>query len=443
MNTKTTLKWLCVTLLLGISIFCYSMLLHNNSADKNNIPNDTPPSTETPSQPANPQGETKPVVPIIYNTLPRSSTVFSDCVVQNLGGSEREVLKAVHNVGDNSYVIFDSSSNSYDIKSKNKSVCVAVLNKALDVISLLVLPSDNDEYFLASKVLPNGIMIATASENSTTIFSVDFALNHKGKTTLAKATSAYMYFSADGAYVFLSHENSVSVKKISDKLAVENEAEYVIPNTKIVDVFPTFDGFHIIVNGDSFFSILNYKSDGIFSGDSKQNGYKLESIFPKIKDGNRAYVALLKKEKSYTLVEYDKNFSKNIESTVGEYDFCNLLPCGENWLIISSDKAQTYIALFCKHLDKITQKENEKQIKAVSSHYEKSKNLTLCAHTTDNKMLILQYQNGELTVESEFSAIESYTQISASGTIFLTSAVKQDKFKNNYGNADIFAVKKT
>lgn len=151
MNTKTTLKWLSVTLLLGISIFCYSMLVHNDK--KTALSPTTIPSNQEPSTPANTQSDEKPKVPpTVYNSFPRASSDFFDCKVQNIGGSKSEVLKAVHTIGDNTYLIFDSSSNSYDIKSQNKCVCIAVLNKALDLISLLVLPGTGKKLFWQARL---------------------------------------------------------------------------------------------------------------------------------------------------------------------------------------------------------------------------------------------------------------------------------------------------
>ena len=111
-------KWLTVTLMLAISVFC---LLYLEKIQKSTAPAVAEIKTEHTAE------TDKPERPVFYNTLPKSAYSYNGQQFQNIGGDDDDILKNVHTFGKTAYVFFDTSSNGYDVKTAAPSVACALV----------------------------------------------------------------------------------------------------------------------------------------------------------------------------------------------------------------------------------------------------------------------------------------------------------------------------
>lgn len=115
-------KWLTVTLMLAISVFC---LLYLEKIQKSTAPAVAETKTEHTAE------TDKPERPVFYNTLPKSAYSYNGQQFQNIGGDDDDILKNVHTFGKTAYVFFDTSSNGYDVKTAAPSVACALVDENL------------------------------------------------------------------------------------------------------------------------------------------------------------------------------------------------------------------------------------------------------------------------------------------------------------------------
>ena len=88
-------KWLTVTLMLAISVFC---LLYLEKIQKSTAPAVAETKTERTAE------TDKPERPVFYNTLPKSAYSYNGQQFQNIGGNDDDILKNVHTFGKTAYV---------------------------------------------------------------------------------------------------------------------------------------------------------------------------------------------------------------------------------------------------------------------------------------------------------------------------------------------------
>lgn len=115
-------KWLTVTLMLAISVFC---LLYLEKIQKSTAPAVAETKTEHTAE------TDKPERPVFYNTLPKSAYSYNGQQFQNIGGDDDDILKNVHTFGKTACVFFDTSSNGYDVKTAAPSVACALVDENL------------------------------------------------------------------------------------------------------------------------------------------------------------------------------------------------------------------------------------------------------------------------------------------------------------------------
>ncbi|MEG1612715.1 MAG: hypothetical protein RR357_00940 [Clostridia bacterium] len=442
MNKKSTFKWLAITLLLGICVFSYAMLTKIQNQQK--IPPQSSSSVDAKDEtPVKKPDENLPKPPEnIYNVLPRNANIINEMLVQNIGGADRETLRAVHNLGNYAYVIFDTVSNSFDIKSTKKSVAIAQLDGYLKLVSLLVLSGSTDETFSSSKVTSDGILIATSGEKYTKIYQISYALEAINQIQFESSNASYMYLDKLGTYLFMSQDKKLSAKLLSNTLDVKSTSSVELDNPKLLEVFPSANGFTLYVNGADYYGNLEFSNNGGFVSQNIHRDKQINSIYPCDNDGQLGFIALCNNKNSFSLLKLDKNLNIITSKSIGRFEVCFMYPVGENFFVYTSgDSIKTM--LFCKHLDKVMQTNEGIVISTISNFSNKDGYLTINAHTPDNELYILQTQGGKFEVMQKLSASASYTTIDASGALYFSSALKQGIFINNFGNYDIFIARKT
>lgn len=438
MKRNPTLKWLTISLLLGISVFCYTVYAKITLPIAPNINANT---GETPVIKPTPKPEKPTEQPTtVYNSFPRKASVINGVTVQNIGGMGREILRAVHNLGNNSYVIFDTASNSYDIKSDFKTIAVALLDNELTIQKILVLPAAANETFGASKITSDGILITAHSADYTRLYKINYNLTVSNQIQLETSNNSYMYFTEGGTYLFMSQADKLTAKLITRNFEIAHTSSTALDNPEIIEIFPSEYGFNIYVNGDGYYGYASYNTSSGFKSNHLIYGYTVKQIFPTAEKGNLVFGVLLYGENEYKIVKMDKELNETASHNLGEAEICFMYPLGENfWVYIYKTEAKTI--LFCTHLDKVFECPTELDITALKTFDCNYPTLQFFAFNRNHELLILSTTGGEPKISASYQAEQSYVDIDSNGTIYFTSASKQDYFAKNYGNYDIYIIK--
>lgn len=437
MKKNPVFKWLAISFLLGISIFCYTMYAKVTAPSISPNTNANSDTTQLMPNPKLPVEKPK----TIYNSLPRSSYRINGVTVQNIGGMGQDKLQAVHSLGNNTFVIFDTASDSYDIKSSKKTVAIALIDNSLTVHNILVIPTESDEFFGSSKVTSDGILLITHSTEYTKLYKVDFNLNMVNEIQLEASISSYMYFTEGGIYLFISHTDKLCTKYIKPNFEVSNTSSMTIENSEIVDIFPCADGFKIYINGDNYYGFVNYSYSSGLKSNNLIYGYSVKQIFPTTEKGKLKFGALLYGENGYRIIKMDKEMDTVASYEIGDAESCFMFPLGENFWVYKLDDTEAKTMLFCTHLDMVFETPTEHEIISSKIYKYNQPELRLFAFNKNHELLILSTTGSAPTLINSYQAEQSYAYIDSNGTIYFTSASKQNYFTKNYGDYDIFIIK--
>lgn len=114
-------KWLTVTLMLAISVFCLLYLEKSR--------NPPPQPSRKPNQKHGGNGQAR--TPRVLQHPSEKRVFVQRAKFQNIGGDDDDILKNVHTFGKTAYVFFDTSSNGYDVKTDAPSVACALVDENL------------------------------------------------------------------------------------------------------------------------------------------------------------------------------------------------------------------------------------------------------------------------------------------------------------------------
>ena len=209
-------KWLTVTLMLAISVFC---LLYLEKIQKSTAPAVAETKTEHTAE------TDKPERPVFYNTLPKSAYSYNGQQFQNIGGNDDDILKNVHTFGKTAYVFFDTSSNGYDVITAAPAVACALVDENLTLKKTVTLSGDVAEYYLSSKITGDGFFALTKSDSYVALYKMNFDLVVINRTVFEKDIDGTLHLKTNGRLLSITtSDSSLSVRVIGRDGEIEKSS---------------------------------------------------------------------------------------------------------------------------------------------------------------------------------------------------------------------------
>ena len=218
-------KWLTVTLMLAISVFC---LLYLEKIQKSTAPAVAETKTEHTAE------TDKPERHVFYNTLPKNAYSYNGQQFQNIGGNDDDILKNVHTFGKTAYVFFDTSSNGYDVKTAAPSVACALVDENLTLKKTVTLSGDVAEYYLSSKITGDGFFVLTKSDSYVALYKMNFDLVVINRTAFEKEVDGTLHLQTNGKLLSITtSDSSLSVRVIGRDGVIEKSSSIYLSSPKI------------------------------------------------------------------------------------------------------------------------------------------------------------------------------------------------------------------
>ena len=243
-------KWLTVTLMLAISVFC---LLYLEKIQKSTAPAVAETKTEHTAE------TDKPERPVFYNTLPKSAYSYNGQKFQNIGGNDDDILKNVHTFGKTAYVFFDTSSNGYDVKTAAPSVACALVDENLTLKKTVTLSGDGAEYYLSSKITGDGFFVLTKSDSYVALYKMNFDLVVINRTAFEKEVDGTLHLQTNGRLLSITtSDSSLSVRVIGSDGVIEKSSSIYLSSPKIALCYEKDETLNMFVNLEKSFVEVRY-----------------------------------------------------------------------------------------------------------------------------------------------------------------------------------------
>lgn len=425
MNNKIY-KWLAITLLMSVSVFCY---LYLTKVQTNNTTNTPAAADTTPSdKPADEIPE-----PVHYNTLPREAENIDGYILQNIGGAKNEDLKAAYKISDEYYLFFDTYSNGGDIKSECPSAAAALLDSNLTLSRTAAFSGQSDENIEAVKLIDNAFVIAAASQNYVALYKINFDLITIGKIAVESAADADLYYQNGDVFLIMAKENSLCIKQISVDFEIKSTSSLPVDNPRAVQIFPSSNGFNIFADSSEGYFLARYKYEGGFAAVSTVNGYSLKEVLP----FGEGFAGLRESDGGTELFITDRDFA--VTNSINILSDSAYIFIKENSIILYETTGETAVlSYYCCHLDKL--------LSIATNYYEK-----LCytdytgatvAAFRGNNMHIISIENAAVTVKDNHMSSYGFAKVLYDGSIVFTSNYKSGIYRKNYGSNDVFIARK-
>lgn len=436
MNNKLY-KWLAVTLLLSVSIFCFLYLTKtekNKDGQASAIVGNTDNAEiiEIPKEP--------PVKPVFYNTLPRAAAETEGYMVQHIGGSGADTLKSVHTVDKNTVVFFDTASNGYDVKTEKPSVAAALLDEKLSLKKTVTLTGQSPEKFSAVKQTASGFFVVTCSEEYAAVYRLDFELLCVNKTVIEKANGFSLYSANDKIYLIAEKTDSLQIKVLTRELDIIKSATVYLDSARVKSVFPSGDTLNIFANTAGGYTLLRYTEDGGICSVTEVNDYTLLSVLPYSDEGILKFVGLRKSGESISIFCANADFGIINEKVTDYGDFADLFIANGNFSVYGTKNKAASVSVYCKHLDKVLEKDAPPYERFCYRNYNQD-DITV-AGFIDNTLSVCSFNGLDFVQIFQFNGANDYCTLLFDGTYAFSTAHKSGIFKNNYGNYDIYIIKK-
>ncbi len=434
MNNKL-FKWLAVSLLLSVSVFCFIYLTRTAklnggqaAANEEYIPTEKEVIT--------------PVInekPIFYSSLPREAAVINGYAVAHVGGSGKDTLKSVRSVGKNTVLFFDTESKGYDIKSEKASVAAAILDEKLTLLKTVTLTGQSAENFAAVKQTTDGFFIVTAAADYACVYRLDFNLITLGKLTLESSVGYSLYTTGDKLYLMAEKPDKLQIKVLTHNLEMLKTATAYIDGAHVRSVFPSADGaLDIFADTADGYALLRYSEDGGFKSVNEVNDCKLLSVLPYSDDGALKFVGLRRSGENAAIFTANADFTILSERPTTYAGLAELFITDGNFSVYGVNDGEATVTVFCKHLDRIIEK--DAPLFTGFSYRNYSDDIKVVGYL-DNELTYCSFDGLSFTVIDKYIGADGYCAPLYDGSFALTSAHKSGEYRDNFGNNDVFVLK--
>lgn len=434
-NSST--KWLLVTFLIGISVLCFALYEQYFTSD---TPPDTPPAAAEPESPDPPQTEPEqPTVTRVYSEFPKKAEVYEGMVAQNVGGLGCERLFETYAVGDNYYVFFDSTSDSYDVNSDGatKTVCMAKINSKLTLESVSVIATE--QTVKAVKITPTGFFVATAAEDFGKIYDVSFdgAVQNQAFTDLP--TDAKMYLTNGEVLCFLTAKNKIECLVYSNSFDLLRSYSKSFSGAESINsVLPSATGYTVAACSDSGFTLFNFDRNSGFNETLLSVNGTLCNFEPIIYNNSQCYLLACLSDDAFAVTLLDSNFDELYKTTLNRPEQATAIPVEDGFLLITTDGDQTKWLLYCEHLDFVLNLNVNLNVSRLCFHQTLNDGERLCFES-DGSLVYATFKNGNLAVEQAFEGASG--GIAIDGVLCFNANAKNGFFKKSFGDDDVYVLK--
>lgn len=420
-------KWLAVTFLLSVSVFCYLYLTK--------LPSKTSPVSgeKTVSSASDTERDKPEEQPVSYNELPRPAYEENDFIVQNTGGTGDDVLKNVHTLNGYSYLFFDTNSNGSDVRTERPSVAVAMTDANAQLIKTSAFTSGSSESYLHSKIIADGFALLTGSSGYSALYKINRDLVNTAKIVFDCVSDGKTYLCDSGNLaVMLFSESAFTIKLVSPDFVVIKSSSVYLSKPESVNVFPRGDLLDVFINSDKGYSRLTYSEKAGFISEESVPDKKLVDIMP-VTGG---FAGVEKDGATQSIFVSDYRFEKTAQKEIPLSDFSVLLPGDNNFTLISGKDGKTSSSVYCLHLDEMFANEQETGINAIINRVGE-----YLITYFDGKIGVVSFNAQKMKTVATFSATNSFATLTRDGYLCFSSNRKGGIYKNGFGSTDVYAVK--
>lgn len=419
-------KWLTVTLMLSISVFCLMYLEKTKYVSAPAVAETGGEKTLSPDVPKPPEK------PIYYNVLPRSAFSYNGEKWQNIGGDKDETLKAVHTFNKKTYVFFDTSSNGYDVKTTVPSVACALINSDLTLQKTATLTSKNIERFLSSKITKNGFVVLTKSSDYLALYKMNFDLIVQKKEVFYTAENGALHLLSNGKILTISStKTSLTIRIVGDDLSIEKSSSLYLSSPVISMIFEKDETLNLFVNLENGFAHIRYSDFFGFLSSDEYPDKKIVDILPFHGGFSGIYQ---KNGKSYAFTA-DENMVVANEKPLGEPTFSRIFKSGENLIIVTSENDKSTSTLYCRHLDEVVATSFSFPVKDAPYYDESTGQIALF----DGEYVTLySVRSLDFQILSKYPVSSSTFKMTAGGIVAFSTNKKDGAFNKNFGESDVF-----
>lgn len=415
-------KWLTVTLMLSISVFC---LLYLEKIQKS----PAPAVAETKNENTTKTDESEHS--IIYNTLPKNAYSYNGKTFINIGGDDDDILKNVHTFGKNYYLFFDTLSNGYDVKTAVPSVVCAIVDGNLTLKKTTTLSNGAAENYLSSKIVKDGFFVLTKSDSYAALYKINFDLVVLNKEVFDIGNDGILHLSESGKLLSITTSDSaLSVRVFDGDGVIEKSSSLYFSSPKIAFCYEKDETVNMFVNLENGFAHVRFSDFYGFLSSDETTGKNIAEILPY--NGGFAGIYLENGEKF--LFTADENAVVSNKKQLSSDGFTKILKNGENIFLVSSQNEKTTLTLFCTHFDEVMKRTYDTAVSSVP-YFDESGKIALF----DGEYVTL-YSFDAINLEKieKYPASFPYFKIIDNGTVAFSANKKDGAFNKNYGKSDVF-----
>lgn len=451
---NNTAKWLALTLMISLSVLCFAVYSKyygekdlwqdtgtHPSADADES-DDSPDDGQKPSDEDDTPPEDETEQGPYYNEFPREASIKGDILVQNVGGDADDLLKEVHKFGGKYYLIIQTASDGYDIKSDANGISVAVLDQNLRLESVLRVSGETDETFLYSKLTAEGIIVAANGSDYTKLYKISFASEKENSLYLNKFYSTDIYYKGDRLFVFGAEAGSLSVTVTDLSLnRINSSSTPAEGRLSLKGIFPAGNGFNLAAVSDADKTyFFNYTPNTGLNVINIMDKTSVMQIIPFRENGTNMYAAILSDQSGLNLVKTDASFETLLSRPLAEGENALLIPIGGNYMTaVFKDGESCESKVFCSHFDEIISLDIKIRAEKVSALSPGGEGAYLTA-VSEGKVILYFVNFYEAKILYSYDGGGDYAFFDGN-TAFISSSSDGNEFSDNFGRADVFALR--
>lgn len=425
MKNAKLYKWLTVTLMLSISVFC---LLYLEKTQKSTTPTDASAKNEI----AVPD---KPETPVFYNELPRSAYTYNGEILQNVGGDGEDEIRNVHTFNKTNYVFCDTSSNGYDVKTTVPSVFCAALDDDLTLKKTLTFSSGKPEKYIASKISRDGFFVMTKSEAYVALYKMNFDLVVTQKVVFDGATDGALYFLSNGNILpITTNGKQLSVRVLNDDATVKKTSSLFFDNAEIVSAYEIDETLNLFLNTENGFARIGFSDAYGFVTSDEYPSKKLVDILPY----NGGFAGIYLENGQNVVFTADVGLKFTNVKNIGSPEFARLFKSGKNLVSVTTENEKSTLSLYCNHLDEVLSS-SRGEILAVPFFDEST---SLIALHDGKRTNLYSFDALTFTLIASFPSSPDFLKVLQNGIVAFSTNEKDDAFNKNFGKSDVFLTKK-
>lgn len=344
---KTIAKWLAIILLLTVIIACYialSAVLGNkkSNSDIAGAGNSTG-GNQTENPPVKDDDPVPP--PLTFTTFPRVAETVDGITVSHVGGDGNDVYEGSAYFGGKRLVFFKSDSIQYDVDSAGLYVAVFTGDTLSETIKL----GENEESFIASSIVKNGLLIVTKTAAQTALRLLDSNCRVIAHSTCPVYSSYELNVFGTSTRMFVTDGKNICALTITNSLdVIRSNYVYPIEDCQILHAMSFAGNETVITQNKQGIGILTFDTIKGFTYKNEMLNCSFMQIIPILSNEKPALSIVSSTAEGVYITTIGSDFSiAGAYLIEGATNAVAVRRENNNIAVVTNDKLYT----FCSHLE--------------------------------------------------------------------------------------------